>query len=137
MGLANEFDGVGLAVVFDGLAFTLDKLVQPFTLLAEKGQGLRRAGDDTKLESVRVLPHLDLRATDLDRAFGQHHTPGKHADLLEVVVTQGVGLDIHGLVAVGFFSQCRACSSSQEDCTPEREKRDFHKGTKLAHKALQ
>ena len=62
-----------------------------------------RGGHHAKLVALCVLLHLNLATTNQDRAFGEYHIACEDAELLEIVITQGIGLDIHGLVAVGFF----------------------------------
>ncbi len=98
---------VGPSVVLDHLAFALDELVRGarrgVALLAEEsplaGLGRHRA----VLEPVGVLAHVQPGAAQHDGALGHHHASGEHACLLELIVAQCVGLDVHRLVAIGFF----------------------------------
>ena len=95
---------IGLAVVNQGFGFALDKFVQAFALLPEKSALFWGAGDGAKLVAFGVLAYFDFGAADYDSAFGGHDFAAKHRDLLRILVAHAVGLYLHGLVAVGFFS---------------------------------
>ncbi len=141
LGAADELHHVGAAVVFDDLALALDELVgrarRGVTLLPEKGALARLGRHHTVLEAVGILAHLQLRAAQHDGALGHDHTAGENAGLLELIVAQGIGLDVHGLVAVGFFGvhqrrcgqrQGQRCGAGQE----EEGQSGSHRGHDLA-----
>jgi hypothetical protein len=99
----GQLDGFGPPVVLDGLALTLDILVDPLALLAKKRQLTGLGGHQAMLAAIGVFAHGQYRATDQNRALGQDHMPSPHADLLGIVITHGVGSHVYGLVAVGFL----------------------------------
>ena len=90
--------------------------------LAEKGALPGLGADGTELEALGVLAHFQARTTQHDAALGHDHPAGEHAGLLEVVVAQRIGLDVHGLVAIGLFGQGRHGAaqggSHQQGCGP-------------------
>ena len=91
----------------DQLGLAFHEFIRPtgrcIALLTEKCELAGFCVDDAELVAVLVLGHLQTRAADQHRALGQHHLAGKYADLLGIVVTQRVGLDIHRLFAIGTF----------------------------------
>ena len=108
-----EFHGVGATVVFDAFALAFNELIQPFTLLTERREFAGLGRDQAILVAIGVLAHFNAGAPDQNRAFGQHDTAGEHAGFLGVVITQGIGFHIHGLVAVGLFSSNQAYARRQ------------------------
>jgi hypothetical protein len=60
------------------------------------------------------------------------HAAGEHAGLLDLIVAQRIGLDVHGLVAIGFFSLCHAQGARQGEEHKEGGNAMFHEGTNLA-----
>ena len=133
---AREFHGIGLAVVFDQLGLAFHEFIRPtgrcIALLTEKCELAGFCVDDAELVAVLVLGHLQTRAADQHRALGQHHLAGKYADLLGIVVTQRIGLDIHRLFAIGTFGHGNAAlqKDGQQQCV--RNSGELHRGTNLA-----
>ena len=103
LGLLDEFDRIGPAVVLNGFCLPLDVLIHTFALLAVKRQLARLSTDQPVLVALRVLTHLDAGTPDDDAAFGHDDPPGKDTGLLLLVMTQGIGLNVHGFTAIGFF----------------------------------
>ena len=95
--------------------FALDELVEAVALLPEKRQLAGLGREDAELVALRVLTHFKPRTAHEDGALGDRHLPGEDGDLLQVVMAQGIGIDRHGLVAVGFFGQRQSARQSQCD----------------------
>lgn len=69
--------------------------------------------DHAVLVAIGVLAHIQPRAAQHDGALGHHHAAREHAGLLEFIVAQGVGLDVHGLGTVCLFGMCHARKAGQ------------------------
>jgi hypothetical protein len=107
LGAAQEPHHIRLAVVFDDFGLAFDEFVRTFALLAEKRAFAGFGGDGAELVALGVLTGFKPRAAHHDGALGEVDAPGKDTDLFLVVVAQGVGLDVHGLVAVGALGMHR------------------------------
>jgi len=116
-GAGDKAHVVGLAVVFDDFAFAFDELVRRsghgVALLAEERPFACLGRDHAVLVAVGVLAHIQPRAAQHDGALGHHHAAREHAGLLEFIVPQGVGLDVHGLGTVCLFGMCHARKAGQ------------------------
>jgi hypothetical protein len=132
LGSGDELDCVGTAIVINGLALPLDVLVNPLTLLPEKRQLPRLGSHHAKLIALRVLPDLNASTANLYRALGQHNPTSKHAELLDIVIAQGISLNVHGFVSIRLFSVQASCRQGQQNRNEPGSTGDFHKGTNLA-----
>lgn len=83
------------------------------------------------------LMEADLLAPNNGAALGDNHIAAKNAALLQVVVTQGIGLGVHGLVTIGFFSRSRKHDPQRQDGAQKKgEKGAFHKARILLLKRV-
>lgn len=107
LALADQPYQIGLAVVFDALGLAFDEFVRgargSVALLPEKGALAGLGRDHAMLVAISALTHLQARAAQHDGAFGHDDMAGEHRGLLQLVMAQCVGLDVHGLVAIGLF----------------------------------
>src|SRR5512134_3729414 len=94
----------GATVVLDALGPSLDVLVEAVPLLPEVGGA---APGGAVLEALLVLADLHALAADLERALRQHDVSLEQGDLPAVVDGDLVGLQVHRLVAIGFFGSRR------------------------------
>ena len=84
-------------------SFTSGKSLAPYLPAWQIDLFLSNDEEDVRAAIVGGTPAamLGKRPTDLDGALGDHHIAGEDAGLATIFVAQGVGLHVHGLVAVG------------------------------------
>ena len=112
-GTADKFDNIGAAVVIDALALAFNELVKQVAFFAVKRQLARGRHHNGPLVTLGVLLHINPVTPNDGGAFGDDHIAGKDTGLLQVVITQSIGLCIHGLVAISVF--CRDWQHGQRN----------------------
>ena len=132
LGAGDEAHVVGAAVVFDDFAFAFNEFLggawQRVALLAEERTLARLGRDDARLVAVGILAHIQPRTAQHYGALGHHHPAREDAGLFDFIVPQRIGLDVHGLAAVGLFSPRRAKGAGQGCKHKEGGNAMFHGG---------
>jgi hypothetical protein len=78
------------------------------------------------LVAVGILAHIQPRPAQHDGALGHDHPAREDAGLLEFIVAQRIGLDVHGFVAVGLFGLAHARGAGKGGQQQDREEAFFH-----------
>ena len=71
--------------------------------MAVEGTLAAQGGGHAILVALGILAHIEPVGPNLQGAFVQQDAAGPDAGLVQVVVAHGIGLNVHRLVAVGFF----------------------------------
>lgn len=82
-------------------------------------------GERRRVEIARALA-TQPRPAQHDGALGHDHPAREDAGLLEFIVAQRIGLDVHGFVAVGLFGLAHARGAGKGGQQQDREEAFFH-----------
>ena len=102
--IVEEFDAVGLVVVFDSHRLPVDVSSAAFLLVPER-RGI--AGRDAVLKALAVLSNDDSLGADDERALRQHHLALEGRGFLGLVGGHAVRFYVHRLVAIGPLGERR------------------------------
>ena len=96
----TEGHPVQTAIVFNALRLAFHELIQALSFLAVKSPGTGLRGDDAILKALRIFSEFDAISLEHDAAFGDQDMAREHRDLFQVVMHQGIGLNVHGSILV-------------------------------------
>jgi hypothetical protein len=104
LGALDKGDDIGLVVKRDLFGLAFGELVHALAFLPEKHPLVGGGPQPGHLTAFGVLLHIHAGSAQNQRTLGRHHLAGELGQLTCFVVAHAVGFDLHGLIAVGFFS---------------------------------
>ena len=127
--LVLQCDPVQASIVLNAQGLAFHELVDAFALLSVKGPFATLWCDHPILKPLGILAYFNPIALEDNGAFGHQDMPLKDRELLQIIVHQLIGLDVHGLVFVRIFTMGHSHGDSKHDT--QRQKIKFQ-GTNLA-----